>query len=600
MIVKMKKLTLLVSESQREKCLKQLRNLGVMHIENVTKPFADEISSIEDSIAQSKKAIDVLNQYYNKDVSHKTVWRFSDVPGHVGDLLSISSEREEHLKNISDIEIQMQWYKIWGSFKPSDILELRKKGVFLQLYRADKKAFKKSGQRKDVQVINRDKQYVYCVHLSPTGDEDLLFERVKLPETSYADLFKKHEILHKRVEEIESVLRTKALAKESLGTYIADVEKKNVFLHVMHGMKQEKGFSYVQGYCPIPKVKDVTELARAQGVGYLAEDPDNPEEVPTLIKNPKWIDIIRPVFKFMNTIPGYQEYDISLWFLMFFSLFFAMLIGDAGYGILFLIVTLFARLKFKKAPREPFFLMYALSIVTIVWGAVTGTWFGAERIAQLPILNSLVINDVNSFVDGNQNFMIYICFIIGVVQLSIAHFIIAFRLMNSLKALAEIGWISVLWGLFFTAGTLVIGRPFPQIAPYLIAGGSGLIILFSNPQKNILKGIFSSLAELPLKIVSSFSDVVSYLRLFAVGYASVVVASSFNNMALELGFGNIITSLGAALIMVFGHLLNIVLGFMAVIVHGVRLNMLEFSGQMGMEWSGKDYSPFSEEKTTKE
>jgi V/A-type H+-transporting ATPase subunit I len=194
--------------------------------------------------------------------------------------------------------------------------------------------------------------------------------------------------------------------------------------------------------------------------------------------------------------------------------------------------------------------------------------------------------------------MIYLCFIIGAVHLSIAHLLKAFSMANSLKALAELGWVFLLWALFFVAGTLILSRPFPQAAGYLFVSGALLVILFSNQHKNIMKRILVSLADLPLKMISSFADVVSYLRLFAVGYASVIVASTFNDMALGLGFNGIAAGLGAALIMVFGHALNIILGFMAVIVHGIRLNMLEFSGQMGMEWAGKEYKPFKEERIT--
>ncbi|NQT06695.1 MAG: hypothetical protein HQ575_04045, partial [Candidatus Omnitrophica bacterium] len=103
-----------------------------------------------------------------------------------------------------------------------------------------------------------------------------------------------------------------------------------------------------------------------------------------------------------------------------------------------------------------------------------------------------------------------------------------------------------------------------------------------------------TLGNLPLSIISAFSDVVSYLRLFAVGYASVIVANSFNNMAMEAGFGSIASGLGAAFILFFGHALNIALGIIAVVVHGIRLNMLEFSGHLGMQWSGREYKPFKE------
>jgi V/A-type H+-transporting ATPase subunit I len=106
----------------------------------------------------------------------------------------------------------------------------------------------------------------------------------------------------------------------------------------------------------------------------------------------------------------------------------------------------------------------------------------------------------------------------------------------------------------------------------------------------------ATLVELPLSVIGSFSDVVSYLRLFAVGYASVVLSSTFNDMALAGGINSIIGGLGAALILFLGHTLNIILGMMAVVVHGIRLNMLEFSGHLGMQWSGKKYDPFSEKQ----
>jgi len=245
--------------------------------------------------------------------------------------------------------------------------------------------------------------------------------------------------------------------------------------------------------------------------------------------------------------------------------------------------------------NEAFFLMYTLSFATVIWGAVTGTWFGFEKIAELPFFNAMAVRKVQSFVEGNENFMIYICFIIGIVQLTLAHAVLAVKKINSLKAIAELGWIAILWGLFFTAGNLVIGRNFPAFTAYLFITGISLVILFSNFRKNILKGALISLADLPLKIVSSFSDIVSYLRLFAVGYASTVLASTFNDMALQIGFHSALSGLAGALILFFGHGLNIALGIMAVIVHGIRLNMLEFSGQMGMEWSGKKYTPFCED-----
>jgi V/A-type H+-transporting ATPase subunit I len=120
------------------------------------------------------------------------------------------------------------------------------------------------------------------------------------------------------------------------------------------------------------------------------------------------------------------------------------------------------------------------------------------------------------------------------------------------------------------------------------------VLLFSNPKKNIFKGIGVSLANLPLRLINSFGDILSYLRLFAVGYATVMVALSCNQMAAVIGFRNIFASLAAALVLFIGHTINLALGMLSVLVHGVRLNMLEFSGHMNIEWSGRPYKPFKE------
>ena len=166
--------------------------------------------------------------------------------------------------------------------------------------------------------------------------------------------------------------------------------------------------------------------------------------------------------------------------------------------------------------------------------------------------------------------------------------------MPSPKALGEVGWIAILWTLFFAAGSLVIGKSMPGFTMPLFVMGVSLALIFSNFQKNILKGVGATLGDLPLSIISSFSDIVSYLRLFAVGYASVTVAASFNDMALGNGISSIAAGCIAAFVLFLGHGLNIMLGLMSVIVHGVRLNMLEFSGHLNMQWAGKPYQPFKE------
>ena len=166
--------------------------------------------------------------------------------------------------------------------------------------------------------------------------------------------------------------------------------------------------------------------------------------------------------------------------------------------------------------------------------------------------------------------------------------------MPSLAALADAGWILVLWTAFFLAKTLVLGDSFPYFGKWLLVSGLALVILFTNPQRNILKGIVEGLGTVALSLMNNFTDVVSYVRLFAVGLAGVAIADAFNSMAALVGHKGILAIIVSAFILIVGHALGIVLGPVSVLVHGVRLNVLEFSGHANVTWSGNAYKPLKE------
>ena len=185
------------------------------------------------------------------------------------------------------------------------------------------------------------------------------------------------------------------------------------------------------------------------------------------------------------------------------------------------------------------------------------------------------------------------CFFLGALQLSIAHLWRAIIKFPSLTAIAEIGWITILWAAFFLARTLILGEMFPYSGKWLIIAGITMVILFSSPQRNILKTIGKGLASVSLSLMNNFTDVVSYIRLFAVGLAGVAIADTVNTLASTASGGNWLIS---APILLIGHSINFVLGPVGVLVHGVRLNVLEFSSHAGVSWSGIEYKPLKEKE----
>ncbi len=190
-----------------------------------------------------------------------------------------------------------------------------------------------------------------------------------------------------------------------------------------------------------------------------------------------------------------------------------------------------------------------------------------------------------------------VMFLIGAVHLSIGRLQLAWKYSNSVKAIAQLGWIAIIWGLNLTVNQMVLGIPAPGIMIWLFIGGALLVALFSNPGQSFFKGILSSLGSLPLSIINGFSDIISYIRLYAVGLSTVLMATSFNQMAIGDGISTIASAIGAVIVLILGHGLNMILAGMAVIVHGVRLNMLEYSTHADVEFSGTDYNPFKLKQT---
>jgi V/A-type H+-transporting ATPase subunit I len=294
---------------------------------------------------------------------------------------------------------------------------------------------------------------------------------------------------------------------------------------------------------------------------------------------------VQVVFDVTGLLPGYDEVDVSATFLLFLSLFFAMIVGDAGYGLVFLILTLAARRALRAAPPEPFRLLGIMSACTIVWGVLTGNVFGMTR---LPGVVSAARID---WLRDERNVML-LCFLIGAVHLTVAHAWNAVRSIRTPQVLAQLGWICTTWTMFFVARDFVLGEPMPrQIVPLFVAGVAA-VVLFMTPVR-ALKSEWPGHVMLPLTLVSNFVDLVSYVRLFAVGTAGFAVAASFNEMALEGSRGGLLAAVLWAVILFFGHALNLLLAAMGVLVHGVRLNTLEFSSHIGMQWTGIPYRPFA-------
>jgi len=589
MIVPMKKVSIVVQEDDAVSALEALRSMGILHVEHAQAPKGKDISLLSEDIALLNQVVGILSGYLPKKKiahEHRNAGDWKQHARHIVD----SQKRIDQLKEYSvTLMAQIGQWRPWGDFDPKEIQLLRAKGVVVRFYEILSDELDKVPPQVALKRISARGKTLYCAAFSQ-GDVEMPFKEIELPKISLAQAQARLAEDSRAVQLIrEDIARHTRYYRDFLNIkskFFGDLE----FCEALRGMGEEAGLVYLKGYCPGECEAGLLEAAGSNKWGILIEDPVNDDPVPTLIRTPRWVSVIKPLFGLLEILPGYHELDVSFMFLIFFSLFFGILIGDAGYGLVYLIAAMFFHRKFKNKIKDqaPFFLFYVLSSCAIIWGVLTGSYFGQEWCAKLglkPLIPAL--NDPRT--------MQTVCFFIGALHLSIAHGWRAVLKSPSVAALADVGWICVLWSAFFFARLLILGEPLPAFVMWLLYSGMACVVLFSDPQKNILKGIGSGLGTLALSLMNNFTDVVSYVRLFAVGMAGLAIAETTNVMSSGLGRDNAVAVIAGMLIIFVGHALNIILGPMSVLVHGVRLNVLEFSGHAGLGWSGVSYRPLKKD-----
>ncbi len=600
MIIEMKKITVVSPADDRDDTVRQMRRLGVLHI-NASRIAVADTDDLIRKKARFERALAVIPEAEGPEEDAEA----GDADEMVDAVLALGEERHEIHEQISQLKREESRIAPWGEFVPADIEFLRNNGVTITLFSAPRRELASFEGR--YLEIGGDKNTARCASITLRDEDTPNFESIPVPAAGPSELRGRIEELITRLGEIENELCETIENRTVIESAITDIDEEIELRSVSSQFQGDEQLSYITGFVPVNSLDTTREYARQAGWGILIQDTDPDDEPPTLIRNPRWVRIIQPVFDLLGTVPGYRELDISFWFLIFFTVFFAMIIGDAGYGGILLAGSIYAGVKAKRAKKPVstgVILLSVLSVATILWGAVTGTWFGSERIARSPVLSWAIIDEIAIFEPRSAANVQWLCFVLGTVHLTIAHvwsFLRAVRSRPRIRAIEQLGWLSMVLGLYYLVLSLVLGTerfPMPDYALPMIIGGFVAVLLFSGQEagKGFVKGVVSGVANFmpnALNSISAFSDIISYIRLFAVGLATVEIAKSFNSMAAGTGDG--LFGIAAAVIILFvGHTLNLAMAALSVVVHGVRLNMLEFSGHLGMEWSGEAYRPFRE------
>jgi V/A-type H+-transporting ATPase subunit I len=614
----MKKASLVVMDRDREPSLEKLRELGVLHLQRKSVSSA-VLSGLLEKRAKTEAALAVVRSV---EAPKKTA-RAAGTTGTAGTenpeaaanpaakILELGEERKRLQDELASLARERSRVENWGDFDPEAFAEFAAKGIVLVPYLLPRKSYEALGNDTRIIVLGEDKIGVYVLSAGKEIPGETPFA---LSEYSLSGIDTRAEETRKRIAAVEEQLVFLAAFRPAVEAEKLSLDEQIEFetaragMDVLDGAPAEHAVSWLSGFIPAEDLGVLKRGAAENGWALIADDPGPDDEVPTKLKNNRFANLIGPLTGFLEVVPGYHEVDISGWFLFFFVIFFGMIFGDAGYGALLLLsgaAALAATVKKGVPPVVKLLLLLGFS--NFVWGVLTCSWFGIE-VKYLPGVLQNVSLPLISNVTSNaseygkkivqQNLMIF-CFSLALLQLSIGHILAIFH-NKSLKALGDLGNIAMLTGMYFIILNLIASNEARQIplfppAVYILAGGFFLNFVFGNYSGSIGRSITESLKNIIsviLGIANVFSDIMSYIRLWAVGLAGAAIADTVDKMAGPM-LGHFLFFVFGILLLVFGHGLNLVLNMLSVLVHGVRLNTLEFSGHVGLTWAGSAYKPFS-------
>lgn len=596
MITKMKKISFLAFHKGYEEFLEHLRNLGIVHVvEKQEGVLSDE--SLQESVRLMQRyqnAMDELQKLADKQVKAGAERKTAE---------EILAVYEKYVANKQVLEQKLQslnrdaqQLQVWGDFSGESIQRLNRAGYVIKFFTSPLKSFKQEWvDEYNAIEIYSDKQKICFITITPLNKVvDIDAELCQLPESSLSEI-------ESETAKVEQLLKENLQTAQSVAGYAEEVlseAKAALDSSINFGKVKLSGESVVadklillEGWVPAEKVDSVSSELKNLQVLFDIEDPTPEDNIPIQLKNNKFAKLFEPLTK-LYMLPTYQELDLTLFFAPFFMLFFGLCLGDMGYGLLMIVgLPIFTKLFQLINPNFSKWLVVLFGASTILCGTLSGSFFGFSIYdIDIPFVQNM---KELLYTDNSTMFTVSLC--IGVVQILFGMIIKAVNLTIQCgfkNAISTIGWIVLLLTVI-VAVLLKVDFSNPIIIALLAISGIGIFLL-NSPGKNPLLNIGLGLWDTYNMATGLLGDVLSYVRLFALGLSGGILANVFNSMAVGMSpdipvVGFIVT----ALIFAIGHALNIFMNILGAIVHPMRLTFVEFFKNAGYEGGGVEYKPFS-------
>lgn len=525
------------------------------------------------------------NEIYNNKNFKKPALSGKDVANKV---LHLRDQKDALIQHDNLLNKAIASLKPWGDFSIETIKKLEENNIKIQLFITSEKKFDENwGEKYDIVIINTVSPFVYFVVIN-TSDEkiELDAEEIKIPEESISQLEDKKLDHFVQITEIEQELNFISLNYlDEVYNYSLQLEEKVDYQKVLKNTENavEDNVRIIEAYVPKNETAELDEYLKQQSIVYFTERPKQEDKIPIKQKNNRFARLYEPIGKLFS-LPAYQELDLTPFFAPFFMMFFGFCLGDVGYGLVILLGTTLYKLKAKPDIKPILSLAQFLGIGTIIFGTLTGTFFGISLL-EVESLGNIR----NIMLDSQKTF--YLALAIGLFQIL---FGLIIKAVNSIRmfgwqyALPSIGWFILILCIL----DLALLKLATVVTGYLVYAALALIVFWSDPKAGILGRIGKGIWDL-YGITGIFGDVLSYIRLFALGISSAILGFVINTIGLQiLGSAPIIGPILFVVFLIIGHLANLMISSLGSFVHPMRLTFVEFYKNAGFIGGGKEYKPF--------
>ncbi len=592
----LKKITLYGLQSEKESLLEGLQRLGCMHLIPLSE--TDDTSSEQSEPQRAREALAWLS---SSPIKRRTVRSTGDLtPATVVNMVLDNKARLRQTADHRDALIKrIREVQPWGEFAFSPLDEMGNIRLWFYVVPQHEMAAI-TALDLPYEVVHQDNKDCYVVLLSeqePSADQ-LPCKRSLVGEYSLSQLEARLEEAELALEDIQGEREALTRWIYVLSQAVARFDDQQLLREAASATLEDDQFFLLAGWMPADQETQIRAFVEERIAAVTIEEPDEQDTPPTLLESTAGTGGGSEAFSFFQ-MPGYRSWDPGKLVFYSFSLFFAMIMSDAVYCAILAGIIFMFRNKFRQSEggQRLMNMGYFMSGLGIIWGMLIGSYCGVSP-TEGSLLGHLAFIDMN-----NYNAMMALSIIIGVVHLVLANFMNFWINRHRRTAKAHLGWsIGMVGGLFLYLGKIamlpwVFGSIF---GPVILIAGLVMVFLFSSERtgttpKDLVLRVLDGLKGI-YNITGAFGDILSYMRLFALGLSGASLAITFNNLANEALNSSPVTGvLFAGAILLLGHILNFALCIMSGVVHGMRLNVIEFVN-WGMSDEGYPFKAFRKQE----